>query len=313
MGNALTIFSDRDIALVKNTVGADLTPHEFDHFMHMCEKWRLDPMRRQIYAMVFKRKKKDRATGELKDVRSVTYVTGIDGYRAIADRTGCYRPGNRSVQSNPDACDTETNPLGIESATASVWKFAQGSWHEYSETVYWDEFAPLKEKWENKKPTGKFCLDTAGQWGRMGRVMLQKCAEAQALRRGWPDDFSGLYVSDEMDRARVDEMIDITPHQRAERAATEERQARLGGPAVLFDLIDGEPLQAVPVGKIHDRLVEWISDHTDKDGKTDADKVRLFQTRNVEALRQFWSHDDGAALDIKKRFAALRLTEDEAA
>lgn len=305
---SLILASDRDIKLVQQTAAKDLTPCELDHFVHMCRAWELDPLRRQIYALVYSKDNPKK--------RRVSYITGIDGYRAIADRTGCYRPGPRSVERDETLQDDALNPKGIASAKATVFKFAQGAWHEFTEEVEWDEFAPTEQIWAEgddgrRRPTGKYKLPE--MWMRMGVNQIKKCVEAQALRRGWPDNFSGLYVDAEMDQSRMSEMIDITPHEQAQRADADERRARIGGPAVLFDLIDGEPLQALPVGKIHDRLVEWLSDHTDEDGKTDADKVRLFQTRNVEALRQFWSHDDGAALDIKKRFAALRLTKDEAA
>ena len=208
---ALILASDKDVQLVKRTVAQDLTPAELDLFIHMCRQWRLDPLRRQIYAHVYKRKKKDGKNWI--ETRSVVYVTGIDGYRSIADRTGNYRPGQRSTTTSDDARNPTTNPQGIVSATASVWKFAHNEWHEFSETVYWDEFAPLKEAWASdeagdKKPTGVFNLDTSGQWGRMGRVMLQKCAEAQALRRGWPDEYDTALAVD-LRWKHIDRLSDI--------------------------------------------------------------------------------------------------------
>lgn len=299
MGEIAILASDRDVALVKRTAAADLHPAELDQFIHMCRTWRLDPLRRQIYALVYSKDNPKK--------RRVSYITGIDGYRAIADRTGCYRPGQRSVETDSELRDPTQNPYGIVSATASVWKFAQGEWHEYQETVWWEEYAPLKEVWENGQPSGKFKLDTSGQWGKMGRVMLQKCAEAQALRRGWPDELSGLYVDSEMDRSRLDDMIDITPHEQAERAASTERQERLGGAKILFDFVDGEPLQAVPVGKVHDRIMEFMREQARDDNP---DKVRLFVERNVEAFRQYWAHDASAALDLKKQ---LEKMDEEAA
>jgi phage recombination protein Bet len=255
---ALILSNDKDVQLVKRTVAQDLLPSELDLFIHMCRQWRLDPLRRQIYAQVFKRKKKE--GNDWIEVRNVVYVTAIDGYRSIADRTGNYRPGQRSAEVSEDARNPKTNPQGIVSATASVWKFAHGEWHEFSETVYWEEFAPLKAKWEkdefgDKKP-GEMTLDTSGQWGRMGRVMLQKCAEGQALRRGWPDEYGDLYVSEEMDQAKI---IDITPTEQAERAYSETRFAMIGGRnAVTVDWCDGGALCRVPAGQFGDQALKYI-------------------------------------------------------
>ncbi|WP_142112080.1 recombinase RecT [Bosea sp. AK1] len=59
-----------------------------------------------------------------------------------------------------------------------------------------------------KKPIGEVRakLDTSGQWGKMPRLMLAKVAEALALRKAWPDDFSNVYAAEEVDRSRAAEM-----------------------------------------------------------------------------------------------------------
>jgi phage recombination protein Bet len=291
----LILATDREVQLVKKTVAQDLMPAELDLFVHMCRRWRLDPLRRQIYAQVYKRKKKN-DDGNWGTVRSVVYVTGIDGYRTIADRTGNYRPGQRSVETSDAARDPAINPLGIVSATASVWKLSHGQWHEFSETVYWDEFAPIKDEWEDKRKTGKRILDASGQWGKMGRVMLQKCAESQALRRGWPDEYGGLYTSEEMDRSTV---IDITPSEQLERADHEERQTKLGGPSVLIDWMDGKPLAAIAADKVHGAVMDFIKRNA-KEPMT----IMALADRNRAALRQFWGMKPDEALNLKKTIEA---------
>lgn len=291
MANDLILASDRDIQLVKRTVAQDLLPAELDLFVHMCRRWRLDPLRRQIYANVYTRKKKD-ADGNWTKSRNVVYVTGIDGYRTIADRTGNYRPGPRSVTMGEK--DPLTNPQGIESATATVWKYAHGAWHEFSETVFWDEFAPLKDEWSNDKKTGRRILDTSGQWGKMGRVMLQKCAEAQALRRGWPDEYGDLYIAEEMDQANV---IDVTPSEQVERVEEQERQAKIGGPSVIVDWLDGKPLVSVPADKLHGLVRDFVRRHAEAPMT-----ILAFSDRNRDSLRQFWAMKPDEALDLKRCF-----------
>ena len=43
--------------------------------------------------------------------------------------------------------------------------------------------------------------------------MLAKCAEAQALRKAFPNDLGDLYSDDEMAAADNPDPIDITPHE----------------------------------------------------------------------------------------------------
>lgn len=298
----LILATDRDVQLVKKTVAQDLLPAELDLFIHMCRRSQLDPLRRQIYAQVYKRKKKNGT--EWIETRIVVYVTGIDGYRTIADRTGNYRPGQRSVEISDSARDPATNPIGIVSATASVWKLSHGQWHEFSETVYWDEFAPIKDEWENGRKTDRRTLDTSGQWWKMGRIMLQKCAEAQALRRGWPDEYGDLYTTEEMDQANV---IDITPSEQLERADIEERQAKLGGPRVLIDWMDGKPLAAVEANKFHGAVMDFIRKNADEPMT-----IMALADRNKEALRQFWGMKPDEALNLKKTFEVYQRDSEAA-
>lgn len=294
----LILATDREMALVRKTVAADLTHAELDLFVHMCRRFGLDPLRRQIYVIVYN---KDRS-----DKRRVVYVTAIDGYRAIADRTGNYRPGPRSVETNKDAVDPATNPQGIVSATAAVQKFSHGEWHEFSETVYWDEFAPLKEIWEfyaalgKKKPSGKFELDRTSNWARMGRTMLQKCAEAQALRRGWPDEYGDLYTSEEMDQANI---INVTPSEQADRAENDERQAKIGGPSILLDWLDGKPIASVPADKVLGAVHDFIRRNAEEPMT-----IVAFADRNRAAFRQFWGMKPAEALDLKRAFETYQNT-----
>lgn len=302
---AMILASDREVQLVRATVAQDLAPAELDLFIHMCRQWRLDPLRRQIYAHVYTRNKKD--GDEWVKTRNVVYVTGIDGYRTIADRTGSYRPGQRSVEISEAVRNPKSNPQGIVSATAAVWKFAHGEWHEFSETVYWDEFAPIKERWEEnqngtRQPTGEFTLDTSGNWGRMGRVMLQKCAEAQALRRGWPDEYGNLYISEEMDQANV---IDITPSEQVVRADSAHRFSLIGGRSALtIDWCDGGELSRVPCGQFGDKAIAYITANADEPLS-----VLTWADRNRQALKEYWALDKSGALAVKKAlepFEAMR-------
>lgn len=244
---AIVEWTGKQLDLIRRTVAKDCNADEFDSFIHMCRAMRLDPIRRQAYAFVFKDKQGN---------RTLTVVTSIGGYRSIAERTGSYRPGPTRCVIQDSMKDPACNPVGIEYAEATVYKYSHGDWHAVTETAYWSEFAPVKEIWVNDQPSGKFQLDKKkDNWRKMPRVMLEKCAEAKALRRGWPDDFSGLYEETEIDH----QMVDITPTEAAEEAATQAKLELIGGKdAVIVDWCDGSPLQRIGIGKFWDASLAWM-------------------------------------------------------
>lgn len=297
-------FSPKQLELIRRTVAADLNADEFDMFISIARNNGLDPFKKQIYAIVYNKDKPDR--------RKVSFITGIGGYRSIAQRSGLYRPDEdapRIVKSD-DLKDPATNPLGIEYAEVTVNRYGpDGKWYPITGRAYWSEYAPLKEEWRQdetgkRKPSGVFILDTSGNWGKMPHIMLAKCAEADALRKGWPEDLGSLYVDAEMDRATT---LDLTATEVVEQERTARRQAALGGPGVVTVMFEfSEGLQAVPAGQFVDRCLEWIEQiesPSDIEGWAEYNRV---------ALRQFWGQSPADALELKKamekRINALKET-----
>lgn len=163
------------ILLIKRTVCVGASDDELKLFLHVCTKTGLDPFMKQIYA--------------IKRAGKMCIQTSIDGFRLIADRTGCYAPG-RETQF---VSDDNGNLL---SCTAYIRKkTTDGTWHEVSGTAYWSEFNPGNNTF----------------WGKMPRVMLSKCAEAIALRRAFPAELSSVYTNDEMQQADTSEEVSEAP------------------------------------------------------------------------------------------------------
>lgn len=298
-------FTPRMIELIRRTVASDCNDDEFRTFIHMAKRLELDPLRKQIYAFVFSKNNPAK--------RRMSIVTGIDGFRTVALRSGDYRPDEDEPQYtyNEALKDPACNPLGIEKATVRVFKQdKRGDWYPITGVAYWDEFAPLKDEWVDDpetgrgRKTGKRSLDQSGNWPKMPRVMIAKCAEVQALRRGWPDDLSNVYEAAELDQARV---IDLDPVEAVETAKREYRQARIGGPAIMVAFNIGDPLKGVKAGELADRAIAHL-----RTLEASAE-AKWFRSTNEEAFRQLWAHDADAALTLKaefeKRIAALE--EDE--
>lgn len=295
---ALTeVFRPAQVQLIQR-MNPDCNATEFDQFMHVSAQLRLDPLRKQIYAFVFNKDKPER--------RRMSIVVGIDGFRAVAKRSGEYRPDTRAPRFtyDPSIANEATNPLGIVCCEVSVFQHSHGQWHEVSAAAYWDEFAPIVEggKWTFGedgrrffKKDGTMQLDpNKDNWRKMPRVMLAKCAEAQAIRRAWPEDLSAIYSDEELDRAKT---IDLTATEIAEKAAVENRLERIGGAdSILFDMGDG--LERVPLGKAADMLIARFR-------QMKPHEVMQWRNANKLTFNEFWARKATDALGVKKEIERI--------
>lgn len=304
MTNAVTLsgYTAAQLRTIKNTVAKDTNEEEFNLFMEACRSYHLDPFRRQIHAIVYNKDKPEK--------RKMTIIVARDGLRAIAQRCRDYRPASEPAQIlYDDSAKGDTNPKGIVSATVKLWKQDnRGEWYPVIGEAYWDEFAPVTDEWawsdEQRKraPTGKKTVE--GNWAKMPIVMITKCAESQALRAGWPDMFGGLYAEEEMHSLDAT----MTASEALEEHEKQERIARVGGPGLMMVFDDSARLEKVPLGQVHDRVMDFLHSASPRD-------AYMFRLRNAEALKDYWAHEKAAALSIKAALEPLadRFDPSEAA
>jgi phage recombination protein Bet len=307
----------KKISLVKKMAAKDCSDDEFNVFVAVAADLNLNPLRKQIYAFVFNKNDAER--------RNMTLVVGIDGGRAIAARTGNYRPDDQEPQwvFRDDLKDPLTNPHGIEKCTVGVYhRPTRGDpFERIVHTVYWEEFAPLVTRGESDAyewvDTGEVWPDSGKpkmkkrlregstatlrldpnkeQWIRAGRNQIAKCAEMGALRKGWPEDLSRIVVEEETHRAAVidAEYVDLTPAELAAKGEQDARMEKIGGPAIFAAFDAAGTLERVEIGKFFDR----VNAHT---RQLKPGEVASFVMRNREALREFWGRAKTDALELKK-------------
>ncbi|HEY7117509.1 MAG TPA: recombinase RecT [Tepidisphaeraceae bacterium] len=161
-------FSAERRAFIRKHFCADAPDHIAEPFIALCERRGLAPEEKQIYLV---KRGKDWIT-----------QTGIDGYRALADRTGAYAGSDKPrFHYDPD------NLVTPDLAEVTVWKLVQGQRCGFTGEASWDEYCPEQ---------GQDFM-----WRKMPRTMLAKCAEALALRKAFPAQLSGIYVQEELDQA----------------------------------------------------------------------------------------------------------------
>jgi phage recombination protein Bet len=189
-----TPYTQDQIALIKRTVcPADLTDDEFALFLEIAKRKGLDPLQRQIHAV-------KRSGGPM------TTQTGIDGYRAIAQRHG--------LAGIDDAQFRYADPEQDRPVSASVTVYRRQGEHRdsYTATAYWAEYYP----------------GDGGQgfmWRKMPHGMLAKCAESLALRKGF-QELAGVYTEDEMGQeARREPLPSVTQLKPKGRSLNERAKA----------------------------------------------------------------------------------------
>lgn len=146
------------------------SPHHIKALWHFAAKKGLDPVTRQITMTLHWDKDAK--------VYTAAFITTIDAMRLKAASTGAYAG---SDDYEYEELQGASKPV---KARCTVYRLAGGQRCPFTSTVRWAEFA-----------------GTGRMWTQMAFHMLGKCAEAQALRKGFPEELSGLYIQEEMDQA----------------------------------------------------------------------------------------------------------------
>lgn len=284
-GSVRRDLTTSQLALIRRTVARVCTDAEFDEFMAVALQCGLDPMRRQIAPLIVNGSDIDRR-------RMIPWAT-IDGLRVIAARQGDYRPMESPplLELDPERIDAARNPLGLVRAEVRAWKLRHEAWFPVVGEAWWDEFAPLREVFGvddqgKRSPSGKVTLEAS--WARMGRVMIAKCAEAQALRRGWPDLLSGLYGEEELHALRLaDQTASELLSQRDQLKAIKTDAIWLA-----FDADAG--LQAINRADVGARIRAFY------EAADSAAALATFNERNRQSLQIFWEWEPSLAFELKQ-------------
>lgn len=171
---AITARLTEQWSILKSQICPTATDAELKFFIAYCAAKKLDPIADQV--CLIKRKTKNGAIAKP--------FTTISGLRALAARTGQYAGSDKAVFKYKGGGNVPEKRLEEPvSAEVTVYKLIGGQRVPFTHEAYWDEYYP------------------GGEMGFMyrskPRTMLGKCAEAQALRKAFPEECGGIYCEEE--------------------------------------------------------------------------------------------------------------------
>ena len=182
------VITSEQMALITKTVAKDATPDELKLYLYDCARQGVHPLDKLIHFT--------------KRAGKYTPVTSIDFMRIQAHATGeCMGISDARFFGTPKTDDFE--------AMVTVKRIVQGQVAEFTATARWSEYKP----------------DQAFMWTKMPHTMLGKCAEALALRKGFPKQLAGLYAREEMDQEDSKPEPLVKAPQRVEPANAEHVEA----------------------------------------------------------------------------------------
>ncbi len=191
-------FTPEQYQMIRDTYASGASEKEFQVLMEVAKLRRLNPLFKQIHFM-------QRWNPDLERKVWVS-VVGIDGFRAIADRTGRYAGQDEPefgpfVNGFPESCRVRVYRKDWKKPAVGV--------------AYWSEYVQVKR---DGKPTRS--------WSTMPHTMIAKCAEAQAMRKAFPEDLGGLYVDEELQAGESGEIGDLNNPRAMHSMPGEDPDAR---------------------------------------------------------------------------------------
>ena len=173
--NEQTYWSPQQLAALKSLGLAQADSGDLAFFFHQAQRTGLDPFARQIYM--------------INRGGRYTIQASIDGLRIVAQRSNEY-----AGQVGPYWCgeDGEWTDVWLSKeppVAAKIGVMRKGFMEPLYAVAKYESYAVIGR---DGKPSGL--------WAKMPDTMIAKCAEALALRKAFPHDLSGIYVTEEMEQ-----------------------------------------------------------------------------------------------------------------
>lgn len=201
---------------LQNTIFPNAHPSSILMAIDYCRARKLDILKKPVHIVPMPYK--DGNDWKSRDV----VMPGINEVRTTAMRTGQYAGADKPEWGPTVEYLGRSVP---ESCTYTVYRFMHGQKVPWPATVYFEEACGTTSDYKTK------VKKLNAMWERRPRGQLEKCAEAAALRKAFPEEVGNEYVPEEMQMvADVDgsQARTVEPGANRTSAAADALKAKLG-------------------------------------------------------------------------------------
>jgi len=193
-----TAIATRDDAQLVEILGASLYPgasaNSLNLVLSYCRAANLDPMQKPVHIVPM-------WDGKMKQMRDVV-MPGVGLYRTQAARTNQF-----AGMSEPEFGPAVSEQLGGVTIEYPQWcrvtvkrQLVSGAMAEFTAVEFW------KENYAVKGGADKSIAPNT-MWAKRPRGQIAKCAEAQALRKAFPEAIGAQPTAEEMEGKSLDEPV----------------------------------------------------------------------------------------------------------
>jgi len=203
---SLSMSEQELVSVLSSSIYPGAKPESIKLAIGYCRAAGLDPLQKPVHIvpMDVKTGKKDDKGKDIYEKRDVV-MPGVGLYRIQAARSGEYA-GMTEPEFGPDKTvklgkdDSRTEYTFPEWCKVTVRRVVGGREVAFTAIEYW---------LENYATAGRWTTEPNAMWKRRPRGQLAKCAEAQALRKAFPE-IGAQPTADEME-GRVLDVDDVPP------------------------------------------------------------------------------------------------------
>lgn len=208
---SLSMSEQELVSVLSSSIYPGAKPESIKLAIGYCRAAGLDPLQKPVHIvpMDVKTGKKDDKGKDIYEKRDVV-MPGVGLYRIQAARSGEYA-GMTEPEFGPDKTvklgkdDSRTEYTFPEWCKVTVRRVVGGREVAFTAIEYW---------LENYATAGRWTTEPNAMWKRRPRGQLAKCAEAQALRKAFPE-FGAQPTADEIEGREINQDVIDVPVTRA--------------------------------------------------------------------------------------------------